>query len=204
MAYTKTLWVDDQAPAIDAINLNHIENGIYNADKAITDIVTGVTTVSKATTAVTAGTLTNPPVVVPVGGIIMWSTSTSIPANFYECNGQTLPRTNALWQVIGTTFGGGDGFSTFNLPDLRAMFVRGWDHGKGIDTGRVFGSTQEDQFESHTHNVHLNLNTLTGSILGVTQGQCSGADGLDTTSSATGWSETRPINVALVYLIKGK
>ena len=48
----------------------------------------------------------------------------------------------ALFAVIGETFGAGDGSTTFNLPDLRGEFIRGWDNSRGVDSGRVFGSAQ--------------------------------------------------------------
>ena len=50
--------------------------------------------------------------------------------------------TATLFSTIGTTFGVGDGSSTFNLPDLRSEFIRGWDDGRGIDASRLFGSAQ--------------------------------------------------------------
>jgi phage-related tail fiber protein len=47
-----------------------------------------------------------------------------------------------LFTAIGTTFGSGDGWGTFNLPDLRGEFIRGWSHGREVDKGRAFGSFQ--------------------------------------------------------------
>ena len=52
---------------------------------------------------------------------------------------------------IGTTWGAGDGSSTFNLPDLRGEFVRGWDNGKGTDSSRSFASSQTDSNKEHNH-----------------------------------------------------
>ena len=49
--------------------------------------------------------------------------------------------------------GVGDGSSTFNLPDLRGQFVRGWDNSAGVDSGRSFASSQTDQNKEHTHSV---------------------------------------------------
>lgn len=89
----------------------------------------------------------------PTGRIVIWPT-TSVPAGFLLCNGQAVSRTTyaALFAVIGTTWGSGNGSTTFNVPDLRGVFLRGLDNGKGIDTGRAIATTQQDAFESHTHN----------------------------------------------------
>ncbi|WP_322099512.1 phage tail protein, partial [Haematospirillum sp. 15-248] len=79
----------------------------------------------------------------PVGSVIMHAGRT--PPPFYlVCNGQTLSRTDyaQLFAVIGTTFGSGDGRTTFSLPDLRGEFLRGWDGGRGVDPRRTFGSWQ--------------------------------------------------------------
>lgn len=48
----------------------------------------------------------------------------------------------SLFAAIGTTYGAGDGATTFALPDLRGEFVRGFDDGRGVDVGRSFGSSQ--------------------------------------------------------------
>ncbi|WP_336145552.1 phage tail protein, partial [Klebsiella pneumoniae] len=67
--------------------------------------------------------------------------------------GAAVSRTTyaALFAVTGTVFGVGDGSTTFNLPNLRGEFVRGFDNGRGIDTSRVFGSAQSGAVESHNH-----------------------------------------------------
>ncbi len=69
------------------------------------------------------------------------------PEGWLLCDGQEVSRQMyaLLFAKIGTTFGEGDGEETFNLPDLRGVFVRGWD-GK-----RAFGSHQDDQMQGHTH-----------------------------------------------------
>lgn len=66
------------------------------------------------------------------------------PTGFLKANGALVSRTTyaALFAVIGTTFGAGNGSTTFALPDLRGEFLRGWDDSRGVDTGRVFGSAQ--------------------------------------------------------------
>jgi len=76
-----------------------------------------------------------------------------VPAGWLKANGATVSRTTyaALFAVIGTTYGAGDGSTTFKLPDYRGYFLRAWDDGRGIDSGRVFGSTQSSQNLSHNH-----------------------------------------------------
>lgn len=82
---------------------------------------------------------------VPVGTPMMWVTSTP-PAGWLKRNGAAVSRTtySALFAVIGTTFGAGNGSTTFNLPDDRGLVERGWDDGRGYDPSRVFGSEQGD------------------------------------------------------------
>lgn len=84
----------------------------------------------------------------PVGGMIWWPTNTP-PTGFLERDGSAISRTTYadLFAVIGTDYGTGDGSTTFNLPDDRGEFIRGWDHGRGVDSGRAIGSTQLDQMQ---------------------------------------------------------
>lgn len=80
----------------------------------------------------------------PVGTIIFYAKST-VPTGYLKANGAAVSRTTyaALFAVLGTVFGAGDGSTTFNLPDLRGEFVRGWDDARGVDSGRSFGSSQD-------------------------------------------------------------
>jgi microcystin-dependent protein len=64
----------------------------------------------------------------------------SIKANFAAVSRTIYSR---LFNVIGTTYGAGDGVTTFNVPDGRAEFFRGLDDGRGIDPGRLLGSLQD-------------------------------------------------------------
>ena len=142
-------------------------------------------------------------------GSVMAHSSLSIPAGYMECTGAAVSRTTFadLFTAIGTTYGVGDGSTTFNIPDLRGEFIRGLDSGAGVDTGRVLGTNQADDFKSHTHTGKRNGTDYerNGGNQGpdyVGSGQ-SGTDGqtLDLVNN-TGGTETRPRNVAMVYIIK--
>lgn len=81
---------------------------------------------------------------VPTGTIIMHGSVTP-PPGYLKLNGAEYSRTTyaELFAVIGTTYGVGNGSTTFNVDDWRGIFPRGWDDGRGLDAGRVFGSEQE-------------------------------------------------------------
>ena len=80
---------------------------------------------------------------VPAGTVIHVAMSNA-PEGYLAANGSAVSRQTyaRLFAAIGTTFGGGDGSTTFNLPDLRGEFIRGWDNGRGVDSGRQIGSWQ--------------------------------------------------------------
>ena len=66
-------------------------------------------------------------------GLMAFFAADAAPAGWLECNGSAVSRTTyaALFAAIGTEYGVGDGTTTFNLPDLRGEFMRGWDNGRG-------------------------------------------------------------------------
>jgi len=137
----------------------------------------------------------------PIGSISFHASSTA-PSGFLKCNGANVSRTTYadLFAIIGTAFGTGDGSTTFNLPDLRGEFVRGWDDGRGVDSGRALGAWQEDMLKSHRHQLNIFRNNSN-----------SGGFAEDANSSGTqyqnyteyeGGAETRPRNIALMACIK--
>lgn len=77
-------------------------------------------------------------------GEVCFFARNTAPTGFLKANGAAVSRTSyaALFAAIGTTFGAGDGSTTFNVPDLRGEFLRGFDDGRGVDSGRGFGSAQ--------------------------------------------------------------
>ena len=87
---------------------------------------------------------------VPAGSIF-YSAGSSVPSGYLACNGagQSASVYPDLFAAIGYTYGGsGD---LFYLPDLRGQFVRGWDLGRGIDSGRSLGSSQSAAVGPHQH-----------------------------------------------------
>lgn len=103
-------------------------------------------------TAASGGTATS----VPSGTVLPYAGATA-PSGFFLCQGQAVSRTTyaALFALIGTTFGSGDGSTTFNLPDLRDRFpVMA---GPGISRGEIGGSNTvaatAGSDGAHTHTV---------------------------------------------------
>jgi phage-related tail fiber protein len=86
-------------------------------------------------------------------GAIEWYATDKAPPGLLKANGAAVSRVAyaELFAAIRTIWGAGDGFSTFNLPDLRGEFFRGWDDGRGLDGGRTFGSVQAYAVQSHSH-----------------------------------------------------
>lgn len=124
-------------------------------------------------------------VVLP-GSMMMWPASAA-PAGYFKRDGAAISRTTyaALFAVIGTTFGVGNGTTTFNLPDDRAIFERGWDDAKGIDIGRIFGSTQASQNLTHSHTGSANSVSLTGQVNWRQSGPVSASGIASTVDSVT-------------------
>ena len=149
---------------------------------------------------------------IPAGTINTYAGSTA-PSGWLEANGAAISRTTyaVLYAAIGNSFGPGDGSTTFNLPDLRGVFVRGWDHGAGRDpdaasrtallsggaTGNNVGSYQADEFKSHTHTIRWMPNE---GAAGNNKHAFEGA--YPYTTSVAGGNETRPKNVYLMYIVK--
>lgn len=134
----------------------------------------------------------------------------AVPSGVLECDGSAVSRTTyqQLFMAIGTSYGIGDGTTTFNLPDFRGYFIRGWDHGAGHDpdaasrtgvnggsTGDNVGSFQADQFGSHGHG-----STLFGTGAPGTHyvGGSGGVVG-STSTDAAGGNQTNPMNLSAMF-----
>nr|NLU60037.1 hypothetical protein [Pseudomonas sp. BIGb0427] len=86
-------------------------------------------------------------------GTIVYFASNTPPPGYLKANGAVISRTTyaALFAAIRVFGGAGDGHSTFNVPDLRGEFIRGFDDGRGVDPGRLIASIQTSQNASHVH-----------------------------------------------------
>jgi len=124
----------------------------------------------------------------PIGSIVMWALSTP-PTDWIECDGQSTAAYPDLAALLGST-----------VPDLRGEFVRGWDNGKGVDSGRAIGSTQTDEFKEHEHTYDRG----SGSTAMVGTGIGNLDSNFSTPTGSEGGSETRPRNVALMYIIRAR
>lgn len=165
---------------------------------------------------------------VPTGSVMMFA-MVNAPTGYLVCDGSAINRTTyaALFAAIGTTYGAGNGTTTFNLPDMRAMFPRGLDGGRGRDPGRAMGSSQDPANMAHTHTITVasggsHNHTLTiprdlvsgtpqdDAVLGdqIEQGTSTlttstgGAHSHTASASSSGATEARPYNVALQFCIK--
>lgn len=167
---------------------------------AITGLLTSLSTSDKTSLVAAINELVN-----GITGEVKLLSHTTVPSGYYECDGTAKSRTtdSALFAAIGTTYGAGDGSTTFNIPDLRGEFIRGWDNGRGIDPGRSMASTQADAFEAHTHQLDWGNYNIPSS--GGTIDKAAGstnADRGEITLGNTGGTETRPRNIAMMYCIK--
>jgi microcystin-dependent protein len=148
----------------------------------------------------------------PTGCIMMWPLDTP-PTGWLECDGSAISRNDYsdLWGVLSTDYGAGDGSTTFNLPDLRGQFIRGFDNSAGTDpdaatrtdrgdgtVGDNPGTKQADQLEAHDHD--FTVFSSTGGIGPNAQGNVT--QGTKTTEEAGAGTETRPTNVSLMFIIK--
>lgn len=163
----------------------------------------------------------NTSVVAP--GFVMPFAGITPPSGWLKANGVAVSRTtySALFGAIGTTYGVGDGITTFGLPDLRGEFIRGWDDGRGVDAGRVLGSRQIGTLVAGNFDVvrqAAGMDATSGtyaSNFGADQPTADELTGKQFSQSLPSYTDTfnastypgyigatRPRNVAMLYCIK--
>lgn len=84
-----------------------------------------------------------------------------LPAGWLLCDGRSYSRDKYrdLFATIGTLWGQGGDDTTFNVPDLRGMFLRGFDYIGSVDRGRHFGSVQQSSLREHEHSIGFPLSS---------------------------------------------
>ncbi|EEV6132451.1 phage tail protein [Escherichia coli] len=134
----------------------------------------------------------------PVGVPVPWPSATP-PTGWLKCNGADFSAEE--YPELAKAY------PTNKLPDLRGEFIRGWDDGRGVDSGRTILSLQSDTFKAHDHYFQ--------EIWGATGPDGTGGPyvvGADATgarinlktiaTNAPGGSETRPRNIAFNYIVR--
>lgn len=159
-------------------------------------------------------------------GIVQAFAGAAAPAGWLECAGQSLARATypALFAAIGTRFGSVDA-DHFTLPDGRGEFLRGWDHGRGVDVDRDLGSFQDyataaprtvnvlrlngdgttSALTSASNPSHVGFARASKTTEVVTAPSADATDSgaqLDVVNASTGDAETRPRNLAMMWIIK--
>lgn len=187
------------------------------ADYGITDAYTKSVTYTKAEIEALLKNMS----ALPVGAMVPFPKGT-VPAGFLEVDGsvQSAATYPDLAAYLGTTFNtGGEGAGNFRLPESRGEFLRGWDHGRGVDAGRTLGSSQTDALQNITGESSTFPNAFSAplSSLGAFRTNARGnmppglSNGGTWTSSSIDFdasrvartsTETRPRNLAVMWCIK--
>ena len=172
------------------------------------------------------GSLGNAPNPIDAGTIVSWAKD-STPTGWLQCDGSAVSRTTYadLFTAIGTTYGSGDGSTTFNLPDLRGRTVCGKDNMGGSAANRITSAVTVDgttlgqtggsqshtltagEMPAHRHGAEYNNGETNDYV-----GGSSAAYGLQATSNSVNinWTSTgsgnahsniQPLLIAL-YIIK--
>ncbi len=151
---------------------------------------------------------------VPTGAVMGFAMET-VPSGWLACEGQAVSRTTYadLFATISDDYGNGDGSTTFNLPDYRGYFLRGWDNTAGNDpdaasrtdrgdgtTGDNIGTKQQDELKRHSHTSYVWNSNQGTAVGGVRRGDGETQHGR--TTSSTGGNEARPKNIYVMYCIR--
>jgi microcystin-dependent protein len=161
-------------------------------------------------------------------GSIMAFMGTNVPPGWLLCDGSVVSRATyaGLFAVVGSSSGAGDGTTTFSVPDLRGMFLRGntgtradafadpdsssrTNTAPGGNAGNAIGSAQPDAFISHSHFVG-GANVWAGGPYNTGFAFFKGAYGngqvdpslSGESTTGVGGNETRPKNISVNYIIK--
>ena len=115
---------------------------------------------------------------IPTATIVPWSNA-SVPSGFLECDGAAVSRStySALFAIVGTTYGAGDGSSTFNTPNLQDNVPVGKSNNKALaSTGGANTVASTGNVAGSTANATLATAQLASHLHGVTTNQAGGGD----------------------------
>ncbi|CAI8865430.1 phage tail protein [Pseudomonas zeae] len=161
---------------------------------------------------------------VPVGAVLAFPIGIVAPG-YLELDGsvQSIATYPDLAAYLGTVYNkGNEGAGNFRLPESRGEFLRGWDHGRGVDAGRGIGTNQAEAFAAHNHRYFDGTaatfdpagNWQDGKINGAAASISTGAFLSPIENGSTmqmvnaantvnaGGAETRPRNIAVMWCIK--
>ena len=151
----------------------------------------------------------------PIGSILPFG-GTTAPNGFFLCNGQALSRTEykELFGVIGTSFGAGDGSTTFNLPDLRGEFLRGAGtnshsgQGNGSAVGTHQDATKQIALTPWTQQLYFEIGAVPANydraVSGPTYQYLQNETGHTGPQNVPSTYTSRPTNTSVNYIIKAK
>ncbi|HBD2953341.1 TPA: tail fiber protein, partial [Escherichia coli] len=139
----------------------------------------------------------------PVGVPVPWPSATP-PTGWLKCNGAAFSAED--YPNLAKAY------PTLKLPDLRGEFIRGWDDGRGIDTGRALLSIQSDEVRklalkywgpasNGSPSKTFALSESAGGGL-YTDGISQASGGIINAFQLPGGSETRPRNIAFNYIVR--
>lgn len=160
MPYQGNIWKDgpDGRTPITAAKLTKMEDGITSATSSAeratqvaNDTFDSLSAVNRSYNAIVDA-------IVPVGAVLPFYGSRP-PKNWLLCYGQEVSRTEykALFDVIGTAAGSGNGSTTFNVPDLKGKVIYGQGSTDALVTGSTVGETHHtltvNEMPSHGHDI---------------------------------------------------
>ncbi len=159
----------------------------------------------------------------PVGVPVPWPSATP-PTGWLKCNGAAFSAEE--YPELGKAY------PTNKLPDLRGEFIRGWDDGRGVDSGRTLLTNQEHAVISHNHGIPTKVGSVTNIPYGIEQvisdetifssaktvgvdywsnservftyttGGRNGAESVSSPDASSLIKETRPRNLAFAYIVR--
>ena len=179
-----------------------------------TKILDGAVTAAKLDSAAVS-------VLMPSGSLMPYAGS-SAPTGYLLCDGAAISRTtySALFGLVGTTYGSGDGSSTFNIPDLRGRVIAGQDDMGGVSANRLTGlsggvdgdvlggtggaethTLSIAQMPAHTHSLQNGVGTKTNSFDSGTHVASDASGNTGSQGNSDAHNNVQP-TIILNYIIK--